>query len=190
MPISGPIDSVVDCHGFTGSAKKPDLAVHSLIVGMSGQWENVATMLNIKLDFYCCDNLVGFCKFSHIYPHVSTHVCMHANIYKYTHIMYAHTCIYTYTYCTSLLASYAFWNCSILCYSTVNTHAFPKCVIKYSSIIDSCEHTHIRKHYTHTHTYTYTYIHIHTHTCTHTYIHTHTHIHTYIHIHIHIHTHT
>ena len=38
-----------------------------MIVGMSGQWENVATMLNIKLDFCCCENLVGFCKSSHIY---------------------------------------------------------------------------------------------------------------------------
>ena len=44
---------------------KADLAIYSLIVGMSGQWENVATMLNIKLDFCCCDNSVGFCKSSH-----------------------------------------------------------------------------------------------------------------------------
>ena len=29
---------------------KADLAIYSLIVGMSGQWENVATMLSIKLD--------------------------------------------------------------------------------------------------------------------------------------------
>ena len=28
---------------------------------------NVATMLNNKLDFYCCDNSVRFCKSSHIY---------------------------------------------------------------------------------------------------------------------------
>ena len=27
---------------------KADLAIYSLIVGMSGQWENVATMLNMK----------------------------------------------------------------------------------------------------------------------------------------------
>ena len=46
---------------------KVDLAIYSLIVGMSGQWLNVATMLNNKLDFYCCDNSVGFCKSSHIY---------------------------------------------------------------------------------------------------------------------------
>ena len=39
---------------------KADLAIYSLIVGMSGQWEDVATMLNIKLDFCCCDNSVGF----------------------------------------------------------------------------------------------------------------------------------
>ena len=30
---------------------KADLAIYSLIVGMPGQWENVATMLHIKLDF-------------------------------------------------------------------------------------------------------------------------------------------
>ena len=35
-----------------------------LIVGMPGQWLNVATMLNNKLDFYCCDDSVGFL---HIY---------------------------------------------------------------------------------------------------------------------------
>ena len=46
---------------------KADLPIYSLIVGMSGQWLNVATMLNSKLDFYCCDNSVGFCKSSHIY---------------------------------------------------------------------------------------------------------------------------
>ena len=39
---------------------KADLAIYSLIVGTSGQWVNVATMLNNKLDFYCCDNSVGF----------------------------------------------------------------------------------------------------------------------------------
>ena len=46
---------------------KADLAICSPIVGVSGQWESVATMLNIKLDFHCCDNLVGFCKSSHIW---------------------------------------------------------------------------------------------------------------------------
>ena len=46
---------------------KADLAIYSLVVGMSGLWVNVATMLNNKLDFYCCDNSVGFCKSSHIY---------------------------------------------------------------------------------------------------------------------------
>ena len=45
---------------------KVNLAICSLIVGMSGHWENVATMLNIKLDFYCRDNSVSFCKSSHI----------------------------------------------------------------------------------------------------------------------------
>ena len=46
---------------------KADLAIYSLVVGLSGLWVNVATMLNNKLDFYCCDNSVGFCKSSHIY---------------------------------------------------------------------------------------------------------------------------
>ena len=46
---------------------KADLAIYSLVVGMSGLWVNVATMLNNKLDFYSCDNSVGFCKSSHIY---------------------------------------------------------------------------------------------------------------------------
>ena len=43
---------------------KADLAIYSLIVGMSGQWENVATILNIRLDFHCYDNSVNFCKSS------------------------------------------------------------------------------------------------------------------------------
>ena len=58
---------------------KADLAIYSLVVGMSGLWVNVATMLNNKLDFYCCDNSVGFCK--------SSHKC---TTYKYVHIR---TCI-------------------------------------------------------------------------------------------------
>ena len=45
---------------------KADLAIYSLVVGTSGLWVNVTTMLNNKLDFYCCDNSVGFCKSSHI----------------------------------------------------------------------------------------------------------------------------
>ena len=68
MPISGPIDSVVDRYRVSKRLPmKADLAIYSLIVDMSGQWENVATMLNIKLDFCCCDNLVGFCKSGHIF---------------------------------------------------------------------------------------------------------------------------
>ena len=66
-----PIDPMVDRRGFTGSAKRPpvkaDLPIYSLIiVGISGRWANVVTMLNNKMDFYCCDNSVGFCKSSHI----------------------------------------------------------------------------------------------------------------------------
>ena len=49
---------------------KADLAIYSLIVGMSGQWLNVAIALNNKLDFYCCDNSVEFCKSSHIYTYI------------------------------------------------------------------------------------------------------------------------
>ena len=60
-PSSGP-------YWFYRVCKRPpvkaDLANYSLVVGMSGQWVNVATMLNYKLDFYCCDNSVGFCKSS------------------------------------------------------------------------------------------------------------------------------
>ena len=54
---------------------KADLAIYSIIVGMSGQWLNV--MLSIKLDFYCCNNSVGFCKSSHIlfgYDHACIYV--------------------------------------------------------------------------------------------------------------------
>ena len=53
---------------------KADLAIYSLVVGMSGLWVNVATMLNNKLDFYCCDNSVGFCKSSHNY--CSSYFCL------------------------------------------------------------------------------------------------------------------
>ena len=49
---------------------KADLAIYSLVVGMSGLWVNVATMLNNKLGFYCCDNSVSFCKSSHIYKYL------------------------------------------------------------------------------------------------------------------------
>ena len=76
VPITGPIDPVVDRRGFYRVGKRPpvkaDLAIYSLVVGMSGLWVNVATMLNNKLDFYCCDNSVGFCKSSHIY---SNQIC-------------------------------------------------------------------------------------------------------------------
>ena len=57
---------------------KADLAIYSLVVGMSGLWVNVATMLNNKLDFYCCDNSVGFCKSSHIYIYM--YVCNSCNM--------------------------------------------------------------------------------------------------------------
>ena len=71
VPITGPIDPVVDRRGHVYRVgKRPpvkaDLAIYSLVAGMSGLWVNVATMLNNKLDFYCCDNSVGFCKSSHI----------------------------------------------------------------------------------------------------------------------------
>ena len=53
---------------------KADLAICSLIVGVSGQWLSVATMLNNKLDFCCCNNSVGFCKSSHIAIHLMLHI--------------------------------------------------------------------------------------------------------------------
>ena len=34
VPISGPIDPVVDCRGFQRPSVKADLAIYSLIVGM------------------------------------------------------------------------------------------------------------------------------------------------------------
>ena len=37
---------------------KADLTINSLIVGVSGQWLSLATMLDNKLDFCCCDSLV------------------------------------------------------------------------------------------------------------------------------------
>ena len=66
VPISGPIDPVVVYRVGKRPSVKADLAIYSLVVGMSGLWVNVATMLNNKLDFYCCDNSVSFCKSSHI----------------------------------------------------------------------------------------------------------------------------
>ena len=62
---------------------KADLAIYSLVVGMSGLWVNVATMLNNKLDFYCCDNSVGFCKSSHIcsWPATSVNLDMYIRTY-------------------------------------------------------------------------------------------------------------
>ena len=69
VPITGPIDPVVGPSWFYRVGKRPpvkaDLAIYSLVVGMSGLWVNVATMLNNKLDFYYCDNSVGFCKSGH-----------------------------------------------------------------------------------------------------------------------------
>ena len=54
VPISGPIDPVVDRRGFHRVGKRPpvkaDLAIYSLVVGMSGLWVNVATMLTIRVD--------------------------------------------------------------------------------------------------------------------------------------------
>ena len=68
---------------------KADLAIYSLIVGMSGQWLNAATMLNNKLDFYCCDNSIGFCKSSHIY-----NIHMHMLINKGTVLINKYLAVY------------------------------------------------------------------------------------------------
>ena len=62
---------------------KADLAIYSLIVGMSGQWLNVVTMLNNKLDFYCCDNSVSFCNpitYTNIHTHVHTYTCINTHL--------------------------------------------------------------------------------------------------------------
>ena len=45
---------------------KADLAIYSYVVGASGQCMSVALILGFNLGFCSCDNLVGFCKSSHI----------------------------------------------------------------------------------------------------------------------------
>ena len=55
---------------FYRVSKKPpvkaDLAIHSHVVNASGQCISVSLILGFNLDFSSCDNLVGFCKSSHI----------------------------------------------------------------------------------------------------------------------------
>ena len=54
------------------------------LVGMSEQWKNVATMLDIKLDFYCCDNLPGQLLQIQSHTHARTHT--HTSTYNYIKI--------------------------------------------------------------------------------------------------------
>ena len=44
---------------------KADLAIYTHVLGVPGQYENVALMLSHKMDFNCCANRDGFCKSSH-----------------------------------------------------------------------------------------------------------------------------
>ena len=46
---------------------KADLAIYTHVLGVPGQYKSVALMLNHKMNFYCCANRDGFCKFSHKY---------------------------------------------------------------------------------------------------------------------------
>ena len=78
--------------------------LYSLIVGTSGQQENVATMLNIKLDFYCCDNSVGFCKSSHIYVLLREAFCMVCVPSNPNTRLYIHS-TYTYTHAANTVAT-------------------------------------------------------------------------------------
>ena len=40
------------------------------MLGVPGQYENVALMLGFNLDFSCCANKDGFYKDSHIYTYI------------------------------------------------------------------------------------------------------------------------
>ena len=46
---------------------KADLAIYSHVVDVSGQCRSVSLILDCNLDFNSCDNLVSFCKSSHMY---------------------------------------------------------------------------------------------------------------------------
>ena len=45
---------------------KVDLAIYSHVVVAPRQCMSVSSILGFNLDFSSCDNLVGFCKSSHI----------------------------------------------------------------------------------------------------------------------------
>ena len=66
MLSSGPTGPVQ--HGHTGSEKlsmKAEVAIYSQVVDASGQFMSISLILGFNLDASSCDNLVGFCKFSH-----------------------------------------------------------------------------------------------------------------------------
>ena len=46
---------------------KADLAIYGQVVDASGQCMSISLILGFNLDFSSCDNLVGFCKSSHVY---------------------------------------------------------------------------------------------------------------------------
>ena len=45
---------------------KADLAIYVHVLGVPGQYESVALMFCLKMDFNCCANRKGFRKSSHI----------------------------------------------------------------------------------------------------------------------------
>ena len=44
---------------------KVDVAIYTHVLGVPGQYESVALMLNHKMNFNCCANRDGFRKSSH-----------------------------------------------------------------------------------------------------------------------------
>ena len=49
------------------SSVKADLAIYTHVLGVPGQYESVALMLSLKMDFNCCANRDGFRKSSYIH---------------------------------------------------------------------------------------------------------------------------
>ena len=55
---------------------KADLAIYNHVVDAFGQCMSESLILGFNLDFSSCDNLVGFCKSSHIYDLISPSVIL------------------------------------------------------------------------------------------------------------------
>ena len=65
---------------------KADLAIYSQIADASGQCMSVSLILGFKLDFSSCDNLVSFCK--------SSHICTYLCVCRYMYVcMYVSMCL-------------------------------------------------------------------------------------------------